>query len=142
MKDETHKNFICTFHQSSGYFHSLSSLLRTLLLAGYYTLLYFFFLFCIGVQLINNAVIVSGGQQRDSAIHIHVSVLPTSLGFPGGSVGKESACNAGDPGLIPGSGRFPGEGNGNSLQYSCLKIPMDRGAWPITDHGFARVGHS
>ena len=49
-------------------------------------------------------------------------------GFPGGSDGKPSVCNAGDPGLIPGSGRFPGEGNGNPLQYSCLENPMDRGA--------------
>ena len=44
-------------------------------------------------------------------------------GFPGGSDGKESACNVGDPGLIPGSGKFPGEGNGNPLQHSCLKNP-------------------
>ena len=49
-------------------------------------------------------------------------------GFPDGSVGKESACNAEDPGLIPGSGRSPGEGNGNPLQYSWLKNPMDWGA--------------
>ena len=51
------------------------------------------------------------------------------LGFPGGSEGKESACNAGDPGLIPGLRRSPGEGNGNLLQYSCLENPMDREAW-------------
>ena len=50
-------------------------------------------------------------------------------GFPDGSDGKESTCNAGDPGSIPGSGRSPEEGNGNPLQYSCLKSPMDRGAW-------------
>ena len=50
-------------------------------------------------------------------------------GFPGGSVGKESACNLGDPSLIPGSGSSPGEGNGYPLQYSCLETPMDRGAW-------------
>ena len=50
------------------------------------------------------------------------------LGFPGGSDGKASAYNVGDPGLIPGSGRSPGEGNGNPLQYSCLENPMDRGA--------------
>ena len=48
--------------------------------------------------------------------------------FPCGSDGKESACNAGDPVLIPGSGRSPGEGNGNPLQYSCLENPMDGGA--------------
>ena len=52
-----------------------------------------------------------------------------SLGFPGGAVGKKSACNAGDPGSIPGSGRSPEEGNGTPLQYSCLENPMDRGAW-------------
>ena len=54
--------------------------------------------------------------------------------FPGGSGGKESACNAGDLSSNPGSGRSPGEGNGNPLQYSCLENPMDRGAWqsPVT----------
>ena len=46
-----------------------------------------------------------------------------SMGFPCSSVGKESACNAGNPGLIPGSGRSPGKGNGNPLQYSCLENP-------------------
>ena len=49
-------------------------------------------------------------------------------GFPGGSEDKASACNAGHLGSIPGLGRFPGEGNGNPLQYSCLENPMDRGA--------------
>ena len=52
----------------------------------------------------------------------------TDTGFPRSSVGKESACSAGDSGLIPGSGRSPGEGNGNPLQYSCLENPMDGGA--------------
>ena len=52
--------------------------------------------------------------------------------FPGGSDGKESACNAEDPGLIPGSGRSSGEGNINPLQFSCLDNSMDRGAWPAT----------
>ena len=56
-----------------------------------------------------------------------VKIYPL-LGSPGGSDGKESACNVGDPGSTPGSGRFPGEGNGNPLQYSCLENPMDRGA--------------
>ena len=54
------------------------------------------------------------------------------MGFPGGSEGKVSACSVGDPGLILGSGRSPGEGNGNPLQYSCLENPMDRGAWWAT----------
>ena len=49
--------------------------------------------------------------------------------FPGGASGKDSACNAGDPGSIPGLGRSPIEGNGNPLRYSCLENPMDRGAW-------------
>ena len=60
------------------------------------------------------------------------------MGFPGGSDGKESACNVGDLGLTPGSGRSPGEGNGNLLQYSCLESPMDRGDWLATVHGFAK----
>ena len=51
------------------------------------------------------------------------------MDFPGGSDSKASAYNAGDPGSIPGSGRSPGEGNGNPLHYSCLENSMDRGAW-------------
>ena len=54
------------------------------------------------------------------------------------SVGKESACNAGDLGSIPGSGRSPGEGNANPLQDSCLENPMDRGAWRATVHRAAK----
>ena len=59
-------------------------------------------------------------------------------GFPGGSDSKASACDAEDPGSIPGSGRSPGEGNGNPLQYSCLENPMDEGAWWATVHGVAK----
>ena len=59
-------------------------------------------------------------------------------GFPGGSDGEESAHNAGGPSLTPGSGRSPGEGNGNLLQYSCLENPMDRGAWWATVHRIAK----
>ena len=62
--------------------------------------------------------------------------------FPGDSDDKKSACNAEDLGLIPGSGRFPGEGNDNPLQYSCLENPMNRGPWQATVHGVARVGHN
>ena len=61
--------------------------------------------------------------------------------FPGGAEVKVSACNMGDLGSIPGSGRSPGEGNGNPLQYSRLENPMDRGAWWATVHGSQRVGH-
>ena len=56
------------------------------------------------------------------------------MGFPGGSDGKESACNAGDLGLITGLGRSPGGGHGNPLQYSCLENLMDRGDWWATVH--------
>ena len=53
----------------------------------------------------------------------------TKQGFPRSSVGKESACNEGDPGLIPRFRRSPGEGNGNPLQYACLENPTDKGNW-------------
>ena len=61
--------------------------------------------------------------------------------FPSGSDSEKSSCNAGDPGLTPGSGRSPGERNGNPLQHSCLGNPMDRGAWQATVYGFARIRH-
>ena len=60
------------------------------------------------------------------------------LAVPRGSEVKTSASNARDLGLIPGLGRFPGEGNGNPLQYSCLENPMDGGAWQATVHGVAK----
>ena len=60
------------------------------------------------------------------------------LGFPPGSVDKESTCNAGDLNLIPGWGRSPGEGNGNPLQCSCLGNPMDREAWQATVYGVSK----
>ena len=62
-------------------------------------------------------------------------------GFPGSSAGKESAYNAGDLGSIPGSGRFPGEGNGYPLQYSYLENLINRGVWQATVHGGCRVRH-
>ena len=67
------------------------------------------------------------------------SPLPT-LGSPGGSEGKASACNERDLGSVPGSGRSPGEGTGNPLQYSCLEESLDRGAWQTT--GLQRVRHN
>ena len=60
------------------------------------------------------------------------------IGFPDSSDGKESACNAGDPGSIPGLEKSPGEGNGSPLQYSCLENSVDRGAWPPTVHGVTK----
>ena len=72
-------------------------------------------------------------------IWLHKWVLFCSFyGFPGGSDSKESTCNAGDPGLISGSRRSPGEGNGNSLQYSCLENSRDRRAWWATVPGVAK----
>ena len=68
--------------------------------------------------------------------------LITIMGFPGSSDGKASAYNTGDLGSIPGSGRSPGEGNGNPLQHTCLENSMDRGSWQATVHGVTkRVGH-
>ena len=61
------------------------------------------------------------------------------MGFPSGSAGKESTCNGGDMGSIPGLGRSHGEVNGIPLQYSCLKNPMDRGAWRAAVRGFAEL---
>ena len=60
------------------------------------------------------------------------------MGFPGGSEVKASACNAGDLGSTPGSGRSTGESNGNPLEYSCLENPMDGGAFWATVHGVAK----
>ena len=80
----------------------------------------------IDIQLIYNIVLLSCLQQNYLVIHICV------CGFPGGLEVKASACNVGDPGLIPGWGKSPGEGNGNPLQYSCLENPMERGTWQDT----------
>ena len=74
------------------------------------------------------------GKQNYTTTYLYTT---TFFGFPGGSEVKASACNAGDLGLIPGLGKYPGEGNGNPLQYSCLKNPMDGGAWWTTVHGVA-----
>ena len=67
-----------------------------------------------------------------------IRLLSILSDFPGGSDGKASVYNAGDPHLIPGLGRSPGEGNGNPLQYYCLENPMDRGAWQATVRGVTK----
>ena len=72
-----------------------------------------------------------------SSLHssaLHTTLVPNWWPFPGGSDGKESACNAGDPSFIPVSGKSPGEGNGHLLQYSCLKNSVDREDWWATVH--------
>ena len=78
---------------------------------------------------------IKGSIQEEDIII--VNIFAPNMGFPCSLVGKESACNAGDLGLIPGLGRLPGEGNGNPLQYSCLENLMDRGAWRSIVHGVA-----
>ena len=85
-------------------------------------------------------------------MHTHISpetgkrqgqgVKHHTLAYPGSSVGEESACSAGHPGLTPGLGRSPGGRNGNPLPYSCLENPMDRGAWQAAVHGVPQVGHN
>ena len=69
-----------------------------------------------------------GGGSRKSKTQLQAECFVRGKGFPGGSNDKDSACDAGDLGSVPGSGRSPGEGNGNPHQYSCLENSMDRGA--------------
>ena len=76
-----------------------------------------------------------------SEVHFHYYIVFHCMyiqSFPGGSDGKESACNAGNLGSIPGSGRSPGEENGNPLQHSCLENSMDRGAWEVIVDGVTK----
>ena len=71
-----------------------------------------------------------GCEESDTTERLSLSLsFSVHMGFPHSSVGKESACNAGNPGSIPGSGRSPGEGSSNPLQYPCLENPMDGEAW-------------
>ena len=80
----------------------------------------------------------SSDKIREVQIEIILATTSTIIFIPGGSDGKESACNAQDLSSIPGSGRSPGEGNGYPLQYSCLENSMERGAWGATVHGVAK----
>ena len=73
-------------------------------------------------------IVLPNKNELVTRFHCHLGCFTVPLGFPGGSDGNASACNKGDPGSVPGSGRSPGEGNGNPLQQSCLENPMDRGA--------------
>ena len=90
-------------------------------------------------QLISKLYSVSYGDLNGKKIQerVDISIHIADSGFPGSSAGKESDCNAGDPGLIPGSGSL-GEGNGNPLQYSCLGNLMDREAWQATVYGILK----
>ena len=71
-------------------------------------------------------------------LYMELHILCILLGFPGSAVVKNLPANVGDLGSIPRSGRSPGEGNGNPLQYSCLGNPMDRGAWQAIGHGVTK----
>ena len=77
------------------------------------------------LMVLNKMKRYSASPVMGNVLHL----LHLQMGFPGGSEGKVSAYNAGDPGSIPWSGRYPGEGNGNPLWYSCLENPMDGEAW-------------
>ena len=81
-------------------------------------------------------MVFSYPAQKTPAVYICSMHYP--IGFPGGSVGKECACNTGDPGSIPVLGRSPGEGNHDSLQYSFLENAMGRGAWWATVHSVTK----
>ena len=79
------------------------------------------------------------GQPSHIPLFSHLDLFQVTMGFLGDLVVKESACNAEHIGSIPGSGRSPGEGNGNPLQYSCLGNPKDRGVWQAIVHGVTKV---
>ena len=76
-------------------------------------------------------------EGHDLSSRVSVKCECSDLDFPSGSDFKESACDAGDLGSVPGLGKSPGGGNGNPLQYSCLENPVERGAWQATVHGIA-----
>ena len=82
--------------------------------------------------------LMSSPNQKLCVCVCFAQISPSLMDFPGGSDGKASAYNAGDPGLIPGLGRSSGEGNGNPFQCSCLEDSIDRGAWQATVHGVAK----
>ena len=86
-----------------------------------------------------NCVLATGlSDESHFPSKLLLAIICQINGFPGGSDSTESACNAGDPGLIPGLWRSSGEGNGNPFQYSCLENSMDRGAWWATVHGVSK----
>ena len=89
----------------------------------------------------DSKVWATSGSLSHLSLSIHASIHPFTRQVLHISDGKESACTAGDPGSVPGLGRYPGERNGYPLQYSCLEDPMDREAWWATVVGSQRVGH-
>ena len=79
------------------------------------------------------------GCKESDTTKLLIAMTSLVAGLPSGSVGQESACSAGDPGSIPGSGRSSSERNGDPFQYSCLENPMDREVWWATVHGVSLV---
>ena len=91
------------------------------------------------MPLLTNIILDSVDKAIEQIKNAHrLDHLFSKMGFPGDSDGKESACNAGDLGLIPELGKSPGEGNGNPLLYSYLENSLDRGAEQATVHGVAK----
>ena len=86
------------------------------------------------MELLNRTKCLLTNKTKQNQKHLYTFLM----GLPQWLSGKESTCNAGDAGLIPGSGRSPGGGHGNPLQYPCLENPMDRGDWWATVHGVTK----
>ena len=93
---------------------------------------------CISQTIVKLETFCSSISLENQLYCLNYSHLPTDIGLPWWLSGKESAANAEDTGYIPGSGRSPREGNGNTLKYSCLGNPTDRGAWQAIVHGVAK----
>ena len=87
-----------------------------------------------------NWILTEYGNNQKTFLECYLLNIMLMNGFPGGLVHKESACNTGQLGLIPGSGRSPREGNENPLPYSCLDNSMERRVWQSTIHGISRIG--
>ena len=92
----------------------------------------------LSVWLISLSIICPRPMHTLQKALFHYSLWLNNIPLPSGSNGKISTCNTGDRGLIPESGRSPGEGNGNPLQYSCLENSMNRGTWWATVHGVTK----
>ena len=107
--------------------HFLSLHLCTLIKFSFYSIKFLYF--CTLISKYINILWFLNSYYKWLAIFYYFLIIKILWGFPGCSDGEESVYNAGNLGLIPGSGRSPGEGNGSPLQYSCLENPMDRGAW-------------